>query len=48
MEPVAANQNYNEVALLSEGPPQKILQVIDASENVEKGGPSYTVGGNVN
>ena len=45
-----SNQNYNEVSLHTgqNGHHQKNLQTINAGEGVEKRGPSYTVGGNVN
>ena len=45
-----ANQNYNEVSPHTgqNGHHRKNLQTINAGEGMEKGEPSYTVGGNVN
>ena len=45
-----ANQNYNEIPphTSQNGHHQKNLQTVNAGEGVEKRGPSYTVGGNVN
>ena len=45
-----ANQNHNEVPFHAsqEWLLSKSLQAINAGEGVEKGEPSYTVGGNAN
>ena len=44
-----AKQNYNDVSPNTgqNDHHQKILQTINAGEGVQKGEPSYTVGGNV-
>ena len=46
-----ANQNYNEVIpslQSSEWPSSRNLQTANAGEDLEKGEPSYRVGGDVN